>query len=128
MLKNCENCNRVFSHPSRSLCDACYQEAQRAFSAVKVFLQENPGATVAEVAHETEVELETIYEYIRQGRLTVVPKDAELLCEICSTPISVGRVCARCRTSLVTGKEEPLQRKSGDGSRVHYLDQLKGRR
>lgn len=128
MIKNCEECNRIFAHPSRNLCDECYKEALRAFDAVKKYLQENPGATVAEVAQATETEVDIIYEYIRQGRLTVVPKDAQLHCEICGTSISTGRVCSRCRVSLQTGKEEPEPRKLNNSSRVHILDQLKDRR
>lgn len=132
MLKNCDNCNRVFAHPTRSLCDECYKEAQEAFGKVKTYLQENPGSTVAEVAQATEVDVDTIYEYIRQGRLTVVPKDAALRCDICGTTIEVGRVCDRCRAGLQKGlRKEPTPRErpqSADGSRVHYLDGLKERR
>ncbi|HHY15927.1 MAG TPA: hypothetical protein GX521_07620 [Firmicutes bacterium] len=132
MLKNCKECNRVFAHPTRQLCEDCYLRAQQAFEAVKKFLEENPRATVAEVAEATEVDVETIYEYIKQGRLSVVPKDAGLNCQICGTQIEKGRVCAKCRSEL---REDPLAAAASEaemrtsGSRMHYLGaEIKRRR
>lgn len=133
MLKNCQECNRVFAHPSRRLCDVCYEKLQQEFNAVRDYLQENPGASVAEVSKETEVDLDTIYEFIREGRLHVVPHDVEFHCEICGDPISTGRVCTKCRTEFRKGSYTPPEPKgdtqSGKStSRVHYLDQIKDRR
>lgn len=130
MLRNCEECNRLFSHPTRVLCQECYEKAKRSFELVKKYLQDNPGATVAQVARDTEVDLELIYEYIQEGRLDVIPKDATLQCSICGASISVGRVCAKCRNELrSTMSSEPsrYQGKSKNGSRVHILDNLKDR-
>lgn len=133
MLRNCDECNRVFAHPSRRLCEECYQKQQQQFNAVRDYLQENPGASVAEVAKETEVDLDTIYEFIREGRLHIVPHDVEFHCEICGDVISTGRVCAKCRSdfrkSAYTPPEQREERTSGSSStRVHYLDQIKDRR
>lgn len=132
MLKNCADCGRIFAHPARNLCDECYKKVQETFHKVKEFLQKNPGATVVEVANATEVDVETIYEFIREGRLKVVPRDVSLSCEVCGDPITTGRFCARCRSSLVKGLQgEELPRptpKLDTDSRVRYLDQLKQRR
>jgi len=131
MLRNCEECNRVFSHPTRRLCVSCFQKRQDTFNKVKEYLQENPSASVAEVSTATEVELETIYEFIREGRLTIIPRDVQLECDICGAPITAGRVCAKCRLDLKGGKEKRVrteERKESAVSRVHYLDQIKDRR
>lgn len=131
VLKNCKECNKVFAHPTRQLCEDCYLEAQQEFEAVKEFLEENPGATVAEVAEATEIDVETIYEYIKEGRLAVVPKDVELHCQICGAKIDSGRVCARCRSDFradsapAPRREDPSR---GKGTRMHYLDEIKRRR
>ena len=128
MLKNCEECNKVFAHPTRRLCQSCYDIAQKSFTAVKEYLLEHPGATVVEVSNETGVDPELIYEYIRDGRLSVVPKDALLLCEICGDPISSGRVCVKCRSSFRKNSYEPPESKDkpkDTKTKVHYLNQVK---
>lgn len=130
MLKNCQECNRVFSHPTRDLCQECYDQALKSYEAVRRYLKDNPGATVAQVAKDTDVDLELIYEYIQQGRLDVVPKDAVLHCAICGTAISMGRVCAKCRTDLrstMTQDASPSHSKSRGPQRVHTVDNIKKR-
>lgn len=130
MLRNCEECNRLFSHPTRVLCQDCYEQAKRSFELVKKYLQDNPGATVAQVARDTEVDLELIYEYIQEGRLDVIPKDVSLQCSICGASISVGKVCAKCRNELrstISSESSRYQGKSKNGTRVHILDSLKDR-
>ena len=131
MLRNCEECNRVFSHPTRRLCVDCFEKRQEAFNKVKDYLKEHPNASVAQVSVDTEVELETIYEFIREGRLPIIPRDVDLRCEICDAPISVGRVCSKCRAELQGEKVRPVQQKREQGStasRVHYLDRIRDRR
>lgn len=131
MLKNCELCNKVFAHPNRSLCEDCYRSTQKKFDAVKEYLHENPGASVVEVAEATEVEVEIIYEYIKEGRLNIIPKDAQLVCEICGTKIQSGRVCVECRTQLQPegfGTSAQPRESRRQSSKVHYLDQIKRQR
>ncbi|HKM43384.1 MAG TPA: hypothetical protein VJZ70_05285 [Limnochordia bacterium] len=133
MLKNCEECHRVFSHPSRNLCQECYAIAQKSFDAVRGYLRENPGATVAQVAKETEVSVDLIYEYISEGRLDVVPRDARLHCSICGTEIKIGKVCSKCRddlrSTITSEPARPLKPKGHvrEADRVHILDQIKKR-
>lgn len=135
MLKNCDECNRVFAHPTRFLCSDCYEKAQSSFNAVKEYLKENQGASVAEVAQETQVEVEIIYEYIREGRLDIVPSDVKYHCEICKAEISSGRLCSKCSGDLARGfRDKPTQipepetKPERKSTRVHYLDQIKDRR
>lgn len=135
MLKNCEKCNRVFAHPTRSMCEGCFEEELANFVAVKEYLKENPGASVAQVANETEVDVGIIYEYIRQGRLDIIPSDVKFHCEICGAEISFGRICPKCKGDLVKGfrsqpvsEPEPESKPRDRGSKVHYLDQIKDRR
>jgi flagellar operon protein (TIGR03826 family) len=130
MLRNCEECNRVFSHPSRGLCPECYEKAQKDFDAVRNYLKENPGATVVEVARETEVDVDLIYEYSQEGRLDVVPRDASLQCTICGASITIGRVCARCRNDLrntMSQKAQAPKLKSRQDAKVYTIEHLKSR-
>lgn len=132
MLRNCEKCNRVFAHPTRSLCADCYAQEQQSFALVKDYLGEHPQASVAEVVQETGVDLETIYEFIRTGRLNIIPRDVRLTCEICGDVIQSGRVCAQCRAQF-QGEEGPrvasdsVQKPKGK-DKIRYLDQIRKRR
>lgn len=131
MLRNCDECNRVFAHPNRRLCQECYDQAQKAFTAVKEYLLQNPNASVADVSGETGVDVQVIYDYIRDGRLSVVPRDAQVHCVICNESISSGRVCAKCRTSLKKADyqaPEAQEQAKSNQTRVHYLDQVRGRK
>ncbi len=131
MLKNCDECNRVFSHPTRVLCQECYDQALRSYGAVRDYLKANPGATVAEVAKDTDTTVEVIYEYIRQGRLDVVPKDARLYCAICGTSIDKGKVCASCRNDLrntMTQEASKPEGKSKSSLRVHTAEHIRKQR
>ncbi|HOQ72830.1 MAG: hypothetical protein PHG88_08615 [Limnochordia bacterium] len=131
MLKNCELCGKLFAHPARTLCEDCYGKVQESYEAVKEYLQKHPGASVAEVAQATETEVDTIYQFIREGRLSIIPKDVSLTCEICGAPITTGRICRKCRAELAqTAPKEtqPGTKRPVDDSRVRYLDQIKRRR
>lgn len=128
VLKNCKQCNKVFAHPTRHLCEGCYKDAQAQFERVREYLEENRGATVAEVAEETDTDVEVIYEYIKEGRLTVVPKDAELRCQICGTKIASGRVCAVCRAELSDDPRIPPSQQGDKDTRMRYLDAIRRKR
>ncbi|NLJ80763.1 MAG: hypothetical protein GX335_07050 [Firmicutes bacterium] len=132
MLRNCEKCNRIFAHPTRRLCSDCYQKVQEAFILVKDYLAANPKASVAEVAKATETNVETIYEFIKAGRLNIIPRDVQLTCEICGVSIESGRICPKCRAALKQGQvsqtEKPFSEAKRDKTRIRYLDQIRKRR
>ncbi len=127
MLRNCTECGKVFSHPSQSLCAQCFKARSEEFTKVKDYLQEHPNAALSAVSEDTEVSIETIYEYIRQGRLTMVPKGAELTCGVCGKPVNRGRVCAVCSGGLQTNTPAPKAEENKSGARVHTLDSLRKR-
>lgn len=128
MLRNCSQCHRVFSHPTQRLCPSCFQAHQKLFESVKEYLRDHPRAKVAEVAEATGATLEQIYEYIRQGRLSVIPVDIELTCEICDSPITQGRICAKCGQDLEDSphRSKPIPASpTGSRARMHILDKIR---
>ncbi len=127
MLRNCTECGKVFSHPSQRLCSPCFKARTEDFTKVKEYLQEYPNAALSAVSEETDVSIETIYEYIRQGRLTMIPKGAELTCEVCGKPVSRGRVCSVCSGGLQARPQPAPETERKSGARVHTLDSLRKR-
>ncbi len=129
MLRNCKECGKVFSHPSQTLCAHCSKVRSEEFIKVKDYLQSYPNAPLGEVASATEVSIESIEEFIRQGRLTVIPKGANVTCAVCGKAVPYGRVCAACRGDL-KGKE-PIEQVRNDKesakSRLHTMDTLRRR-
>ncbi len=131
MLKNCAECGKVFSHPTQTLCAACQHEQAEDFAKVKKYIEKRPKAPLMEVADETEVSIETIYEYIRKGRLQVVPPDVVLECEICGKNIERGKLCHACRTKLKPDPQpqpQPQDEETTQTGRMHILNKMRNRR
>ena len=113
-IQNCKKCGRLFVSSGSMLCPECIEKEDEQFQIVKRYLTENPGSSVMTVSEKTGVAVETVTEFIRQGRLMgMEPQGTEnvLVCIICKKPISAGRICDECqkalsgRSSDVSGKE-----------------------
>ncbi len=129
-LKNCTECGRVFVHPSREICPACYEAEEQDFQKVKEFLRDKAHSSVDDVSDKTGVAKKRVIKFVRQGRLTAEGLDIELFlsCEGCGEPISEGRYCKECRDKLVKGlteemtkttREEPQPKKEDITGKMH---------
>ncbi len=70
-LETCDRCRKIFNTDnslSDKLCANCYQQDRKQFRAVKDYLWHHPGATIEEIAANTEVEEKTIRKFVREGR------------------------------------------------------------
>jgi methionyl-tRNA synthetase len=73
------------------------------FQEVKVYINENPGATIEVVAKKCNVATKQIKQWIREERLTFSPDSTQgIECEQCGTMIRSGRFCNSCKTKLQT--------------------------
>lgn len=130
MLRNCIRCEKMFSHPSQKICPACHREEQEEFRKVSDYLKENPKAPVGKVVEDTEVSYTTIEEYIREGRLKVIPTGITLQCQVCGKDIRSGRMCDACRTHLQTGSTKPdsvPDKHDPQSGKVHLLRKIRDR-
>ena len=130
MLRNCCECNRVFAHPTSKECPQCHKKRQVDFTMVKQYLQTNMGATIQMVVEETGVSYERVDEFIKEGRLNVLPTDAVRRCGVCQAPIQNGRVCGKCRSQLKPVEPTVLQEqavKPRSSGKIHSLETIRKR-
>jgi len=102
-IQNCKKCGKLFVSAGLSICEDCVKKEDEQFEIVKQYLLENPRSSVIKVSEATGVPVETVTEFMRQGRLIgIEPDDAEniLVCSICKKPISSGRICEQCQKAL----------------------------
>ena len=102
-LKNCSECGKIFVHPTRRICNDCYNLEELDFKKVKEFLWKKNKSTVEEVHENTGVSTKKITKFIREGRLNTgnLPFELYLHCESCGEPILEGNYCEACRTKMV---------------------------
>ncbi|MGI6084083.1 MAG: flagellar operon protein YvyF [Acetivibrionales bacterium] len=101
-VKNCRRCRRIFMHTTGpQICDACKKIEEEEFERVRLFVRDFPGATIQEVSRETQVPIQLIYRFLKEGRLEVSESSPiALLCENCGVRIKSGRFCITCSKRL----------------------------
>ena len=101
-LKNCEKCGRAFVHPTSKLCSRCNSiSEEEEFKKVKLYLYDNPGATIVEVSEATGVSEKMILKFLREERIEIREEDNMVLdCERCGKPIRSGKFCESCAAEL----------------------------
>jgi len=83
------------------ICDACKKLEDEEYEKVRTFVRDFPGATVQEVSKETEVPIQLIYRFLKEGRLEVSESSPiALQCENCGVRIKSGRFCITCSKRL----------------------------
>ena len=101
-LRNCSRCGKMFNYVSGPpICDNCKKALEEDFQKVKKYVQDNPSASLKQIAEENDVKLNQIKEWIREERL-MFSKDSPLAltCENCGEPIQTGRLCAKCKAGM----------------------------
>jgi len=88
---------------SKLICQNCEKAEEEDFQKVKEYVDDNGEATLYTIIRETGVGLKRISKFIREGRLEISRglRDA-FRCESCGAPISTGRYCESCFTTMKT--------------------------
>ncbi len=131
-IRTCRNCRRMFTdYTNRRLCPDCAKIEDEAFDKVKEYIRDNPDATITSTAKECDVSENLIRQWLKEERLEY--KNAEmagLRCEKCGAPITSGRHCQKCRSSLyrelgavLRAEEKPVElpKPSAGGSKMRFL-------
>ena len=104
-VKNCKKCGNIFMFDGFDICQKCRRIREEEFQLVKNYLREHPKATIIEVEAETKVSVDSIEQFLREGRLEI-SKDSPIFlkCLRCGeNNISSGKYCNKCLLEL---KEE----------------------
>jgi flagellar operon protein (TIGR03826 family) len=100
-LRNCPECGKVFAYTVKNLCPRCAAAEEADYRKVKKYLSDHQGADLEEVHAATEVSIERILKFLRDGRLVEAgARWKALQCDSCGEPIAAGRYCQRCAERL----------------------------
>ncbi|MCO7176431.1 TIGR03826 family flagellar region protein [Sporolactobacillus kofuensis] len=102
-LENCKGCGRLFVRVSSPYCPDCLKKQDQMYETVYRFIrkQENRRSTVTEVHEATGVDVNWIYQWIREGKIqTSVFPNLGYPCKSCGTLIQTGALCDNCRHRL----------------------------
>jgi flagellar operon protein (TIGR03826 family) len=108
-LANCPQCGRLFNKALREICPECMRLEDEQFYKVRDYLRKHRNAKPMEVSEATEVPVQTIYKFVREGRLMAKYYDGLYYeCEKCGKPIVSGKYCKDC-TDEITRNVKQLQ-------------------
>lgn len=118
----CKKCGgvMVFQGLGEYQCEECGELAYDDYGKVRNYIEENKGATAAQIENAIGVSQKTIRSLLREGRLEVAEGSRTFLqCDICGKPIRSGRFCPECETKmhrkLETAEREKPRRKEVQG-------------
>ena len=110
--RNCRKCGKLFNYVSGPpICMACRDALEVKFQEGKDYIRENAHATIPEVAEACDVSQAQIQQWLKDERLEVTEGSGiALLCENCGEPISSGRFCAKCKSSMANQLNESIRK------------------
>ena len=133
-VKNCRRCRRLFNYiGGQPICPACREELEKKFQEVKKYLIENKNATIPMVVENCDVDENQVRQWVKEERLEFSSGiDAGVVCENCGTPISTGRFCDKCKTSMMNDlssvgrkpvvEEQPAVKKTDHTNKRRFLN------
>ncbi len=109
-VRNCRKCGRIFNYVvGPILCPHCAEEQEKVFRIVKEYVIEHPGADIAEVSGECNVEPSQIRQWIREERLQFADDSPiRIACEGCGEMIRSGRYCDKCKVAMTNGFRDAM--------------------
>lgn len=100
-VRNCRSCGKIYQYDGFNVCHSCRKDAIEDFKKVKEYIYEYPGANISEVHEGTEVGVDKIIEFLKEGRLEIAEGGNLILeCENCGVSITTGRFCDKCTSQL----------------------------
>ena len=118
-LRNCPECDKLFTFITINLCPTCQKKDEEDFQKARKYLRDNPDKNIAELARETEVEERKIVRWVREGKFqSKFFSKLTLPCENCGTPISSGRYCQSCSKNLADGFKKAFDTSSKEKEHI----------
>jgi tRNA(Ile2) C34 agmatinyltransferase TiaS len=100
----------VFQGLGQYRCEKCGSLEYDDYGKVREFIEEHPGANVAQIAESTGVTRKAINKMVKEERFEIRKESKTfLLCEICGLPIRSGYVCKNCEATYHKQYEEEVR-------------------
>lgn len=101
-IRNCKECGKIYQYDGFKICLNCRRKEDEIFKNVKEYIYDHPGANIQVVSEETDVSVNKILSYLREGRLELTGDHNNLIleCERCGVSINTGRFCDKCIVEL----------------------------
>lgn len=103
-VRSCPKCNGFFNYTGiRDICPKCSQREEDDYQVVYRFLRkrENRAATVERIVEVTGVDEDTLYRWVRKGRLhTAMFPNLGYPCDNCGHLTTTGKLCNKCQETL----------------------------
>lgn len=133
-VRNCRKCGKLFNYVSGPpVCPACKDALEKKFQEVKKYVQDNRGATIADVVENCEVEAQQVRQWVREERLEFSGEGVTgITCEKCGAVIPTGRFCQKCKNEMTANlssaipqkpKEAPKKKDPKDNPKMRFLQQ-----
>jgi PHP family Zn ribbon phosphoesterase len=109
----CPECGgiMIFRGVGEYKCEDCGNLGYDDYGKARNYIEQHPGANMAEVAKETGVPQKSIRDMVKESRLEIAPSSNVFMrCEICGTTIRYGRFCAKCETAHHRDIEEKARK------------------
>lgn len=100
-LRTCKICKRLTQVKTGDVCPTCQMKGEDKFQAVKEYVWDNQGCSIAEVSQVTGVSRHLIMRWVKDERLEMSEGITSLVCSNCGTSIYSGAMCNNCKKSLV---------------------------
>ncbi|PXV90171.1 flagellar operon protein (TIGR03826 family) [Lachnotalea glycerini] len=135
-VRNCKKCRKLFNYiGGQPICPSCLADLEDEFQKVKVYLRENPKATMVMIAEDNEVSVQQIKQWIREERLSFTDDSPVAIeCENCGTMIRTGRYCKQCKDKIANNMNEAIKKPTAilakdkkptrEKERMRFLDKL----
>lgn len=108
-VANCPKCGQIFVKALRPICQHCYKAQEANYETVSKFMRkkQNRMASIREVHEKTDVPLEQIHQFVREGRLLVTHfPNLGYPCESCGVVIQEHRLCSSCTDNINSGLDK----------------------
>ena len=127
-IRNCRRCGKMFAYTRVPICPDCEKLDNEDLNKVRDYIKAHPGTKMSKVSEETEIPMNQIMKYLRDGRIELVDaEDLILTCEDCGKPITSGRKCAKCmaklgkhlQTAVPVAPPKPAEESKKEGTTMH---------
>ena len=117
MPRECKECGGVmiFKGVGEYHCEKCNAVDYDDYGKARLYLEEHPGATAAQIEENMGVSQKSIRRMLKDGRLEIKEDSKSFLrCEVCGKDIRSGQFCPECEEKVhrrIEAQQRELQQK-----------------